>query len=80
MIIPKNAQTAMLMARYLTRSVIHAIDGKVIKPFTYHSKGSILTLGPTGIFDLPHLPIRTPLATIVRDIFYRYRWTQVVGR
>lgn len=79
LIIPKNAQTAMLMARYLSDAVVNTQKGKDIPPFSYHSKGNILTLGPTGILDLPHLAIRTPLASVLRDMFYRHRWDQIVG-
>lgn len=76
--VPKNAQTAMLMANTLADNILHAMRNQPLKPFHYRSKGNLITLGETGIIDLKAFSIKTSLTPWVRDLVYRYRFEQLV--
>lgn len=79
-ILPKNAQTAMQMATSLSKNIIRLLDGQPLVPFKFHNLGSIITLGTTGYLNIGRLAIKFPLALQLRDLFYRLRMRQVVGR
>ncbi len=78
-IIPKNAQTALLMSHTIVKNVLHSLRGRPLVPFQYHSKGNILYLGWTGVVDMKFLAVKTRLALILRDLFYRHRMKQITG-
>ena len=75
--IPKNAQTAMLMATVIAKNVSRALHGLPPRPFRYASKGNLLMTGETGFVDLRFLTLKTRLAPMIRDLFYRYRQRQI---
>lgn len=78
--IPKNAQTAMLMAQTIAENVARTFENRPLVAFSYRSKGNLLTLGPDdGVIQIGNLVIRTGLARTMRDLFYRRRETQVTG-
>lgn len=78
--VPKNAQTALLMAETVAYNVRQTLKGRRLKPFHYRSIGNILVFGDTGMIDLKHMAIKTRFAPVVRDLFYRYRHWQITGR
>lgn len=79
LVIPKNAQTAIQMARCLASNILKQIDGQPLKPFRFRNLGSILTLGRTGYVNVGPFAFKFPWAIFVRDLFYRHRQRQVVG-
>lgn len=70
---PKTAQVAMPMGKAAAQLLVT----HTTKPFHYLQKGSILTLGCTGIFDLPWITAKTALAPHVRSLLYRLRLWQL---
>lgn len=79
MIIPKNAQTSMNMAKTLSENILRTITHRPLVPFHYVSKGNILTIGTTGFLDLKFLMIQTRLVPFIRNILYRLRFWEVTG-
>lgn len=75
--VPKNAQTAMRMSRTIVENVIRTMENKPLTPFTYTSLGTILVTGSKGFVDLKAFQIKTRLAALLRDGFYRYRHWQI---
>ncbi|HPF94983.1 MAG TPA: FAD-dependent oxidoreductase [bacterium] len=70
---PKTAQIAMPMGKAAAQRIIT----KQKKAFTYVSKGAVLTLGETGLFDFGFLKVKTPLAKTVRSMLYRLRFNEL---
>ncbi len=79
LVIPKNAQTALLMAKVIVQNVARTLANRPLVPFHYRSKGTILTLGNTGIVDIKHVAIKTKLALFLRDLFYKMRMRDITG-
>ncbi len=77
--IPKNAQTAMLMAQTLSKNIIRAHRGEPLKSFHYRSKGNILIIGNVGYIDLKLFSVRTTIAPFIRDMLYRLRQREITG-
>lgn len=75
--IPKNGQTARLMAFTVARNVIRSLEGRPLAPFRYFSKGTLLLLGNTGFVDLRFMVIKTRLTVWLRDIFYRVIYNEI---
>ncbi len=79
-IIPKNAQTAMMMVETITTNVINTLEKKPLVAFHYTSKGNILTLGPNdGVLQLKSLSARSGLARTIRNALYNIRERQITG-
>ncbi len=76
--IPKNAQTAMMMARVLAQNVCASLEGKKLIPFHFVSKGNLLLLGETGYIDFRIGSVKTRWTCWVRDRLYRHRFKQIV--
>lgn len=76
--IPKNAQTAMMMARVLVRNVCASLEGRPLTPFHFSSKGNLLLLGETGYVDFRFGSVKTRWTGWIRDRLYRYRFKQIV--
>ena len=79
-VIPRNAQTAILMGRALARNILNLRQHRPLQPFHYHSKGNILVVGKTGFIDLKILTIKTRFAPLIRDLFYRFRFWEITGK
>ncbi len=79
-IIPRNAQTAIMMGRALGNNISRLLQHQSLKPFTYRSKGNILVVGKTGYLDLKLFSIKSRFAPLIRDIFYRFRFWQITGK
>lgn len=79
-VIPRNAQTAILMGRTLAKNIINLVQHRALQPFRYHSKGNILVVGNTGFIDVKHFTLKTRFAPFIRDLFYRFRFWEVTGR
>ncbi len=77
--IPKTAQTAMQMAQCIASNVIATLEHQPLKPFRFQYYGSIVTLGKTGYINVGRLAIKFPFAIHLRDLFYRFRFRQIVG-
>ncbi len=78
--IPKMAQAAMQMSDVLTRNILSVLYGGDLKPFTIENKGFIITLGTTAVASLFHrFTIKSPLFMLLRGIFYRAKFKQIVG-
>ncbi len=75
--VPKNAQTAIQMSRTIVENAVRSLAGKSLVPFRYKSMGSILIMGSKGYIDLRAFAIKTRLAALARDLFYRYRMWQI---
>lgn len=78
-VIPKNAQTALLMSQTIAENIMRFLTRRPLVPFRYHSKGNIIYLGWTGVVDLRFAAIKTRFAIMLRDIFYRHRMRQIAG-
>jgi len=78
-VIPKNAQTAMLMAERLAENITRSLQGLPPKAFHYTNKGNLLTLGATGYIDIKGFAFKSRLTPLFRDLFYRYRQWQMIG-
>lgn len=77
-VVPKNAQTAIRMSRAIVENAIRAIEGKPLIPFNYKSMGSVLVTGAKGFIDFRAFTVKTRLAALFRDLFYRYRHWQII--
>jgi NADH dehydrogenase FAD-containing subunit len=78
--IPKNAQTAMMMVDTITANVMNALEKKPLIAFHYTSKGNILTLGPNdGVLQLKSLSVRSGLAHTIRNALYNIRERQITS-
>jgi len=75
--VPKNGQTALLMSRSIIDNILRTIRKQTLTPFTYRSLGSILWLGRTGFIHTSPFSIKTRIAVLLRDAFYRYRNWQI---
>jgi NADH:quinone reductase (non-electrogenic) len=75
--VPKNAQTAMRMSKTISENVLRAVRHKPPIRFQYSSIGSVLWLGRKGYINLKFFSIKTRLAVIIREVFYRYRHWQI---
>lgn len=80
LVIPRNAQTAILMGRALAQNISRLIQHRRLKPFHYSSKGNILVVGKTGCIDVKLFSFKTIFAPFIRDLFYRYRFWQITGK
>lgn len=78
-VIPKNAQTAMLMATTLADNIIRSVRNQPLAYFRYTSKGNVLTVGKTGFLDLRFVVLQTRLVPFIRHLLYRFRFWQVTG-
>lgn len=79
LIIPKNAQTAMLMASSLATNVHRVMRDRNTKPFHYVSHGTIIWLGRTGILNIKGFIFQSRFVPLLRHIFYLLRFWEVVG-
>ncbi len=78
-VVPRNAQTAIRMAKTLAENILRTITHQQLVPFHYASKGNILTVGNTGFLDLKFLLIQSRLTPFIRNALYRMRFWQVTG-
>lgn len=78
-VIPKNAQTAMRMAKTLADNLLHTLKNERLETFRYTSKGNIITVGNTGFLDAKYFVIQTKLVLPLRRLLYRIRFWQVTG-
>lgn len=78
-VIPKNAQTAMQMARTLTKNLSNILKKQPLVHFHYLSKGNIITVGKTGFLDAKYFTMETPLSLTLRNLLYRLRFWQMTG-
>lgn len=69
-VIPKNGQTAFLMAKQISENIIRSIRNKPFTSFTYRSLGHFLPLGKTGYIQLGPLIIKSSFAKIFRNYYY----------
>ncbi len=79
-VIPKNAQTAMRMAKTVTQNIINTLENQPLKTFRYSSKGNIVTVGNTGFLDAKYFILKTPFALYLRNFLYRLRFWQMTGK
>lgn len=79
-ILPKNAQTSLLMADVIADNILRLSHGRRANPFQYSSKGSAILLGDTGFINLKMFVLHSRITRLFRDLFYRYRYRQVVGK
>lgn len=78
---PKTAQSAMEMAPKLTENILFALNGQPLKPYTHHSKGTIITAGHMGLIELGwKFSLASPLLYKLRNVFYRSRFQKMTGR
>lgn len=77
---PRTAQVAMHQAIYIAKNVELLLNGQMPKPYRHKFRGSLITLGDTGYLDTPMFSVRTPLAIVLRSLFYHYRFWQMTGR
>ncbi len=78
-VIPKNAQTAMRMAKTLANNLLHTLKNEPLETFRYASKGNIITVGNTGFLDAKYFVIQTRLVLPLRRFLYRIRFWQMTG-
>lgn len=78
-VVPKNAQTSIRMAKTLAENILRTITHQSLVPFHYASKGNILTVGNTGFLDLKFLLVQSRLVPFIRNTLYRLRFWQVTG-
>ncbi len=79
LVIPKNAQTALLMSSAITENVMRSLADRPLLSFRYHSRGNIIYLGWTGVIDFKFFAVKTRLALLLRDFFYRLRMRRIAG-
>lgn len=79
-VIPRNAQTAILMGKLLAENMLRTRRHESLRPFNYHSKGNILVAGNTGYLDLKFFSVKTRFAPFIRDLFYRFRFWEITGK
>lgn len=78
-VVPKNAQTAIRMSRTIVENAVRSLEGKPLVPFIYKSVGSVLVTGSKGFIDFRAFTVKTRLAALFRDLFYRYRHWQITS-
>jgi NADH dehydrogenase len=78
-VIPKNAQTAMQMAKTVTKNIIHTLENRPLVSFRYASKGNIITVGHTGFLDAKYFVLQTRFSLFLRNFLYRLRFWQMTG-
>ncbi len=69
-VVPKNAQTARMMAQSLADNIERSLMGRELKPFHYTSKGVMLLTGLTGALQVKFLTLSGGWVPKVRKIFY----------
>lgn len=69
-VIPKNGQTAFLMAKRISENIIRSVRNKPFTLFTYRSLGNFLPLGNTGYIQLGPVIIKSTFAKIFRNYYY----------
>ncbi len=79
-VIPRNAQTAILMGQALAENIARSLRHLSLKPFHYRSKGNVLVVGNIGSLDLKWFSLKTRFAPLVRNFFYRFRFWQITGK
>lgn len=63
---PQVAQPAIQQGKLLARNISASLKGKKMKPFEYHDKGSLATIGRSrAVADLPHWKAYGTLAWII---------------
>lgn len=63
---PQVAQPAIQQGEHLAGNLVRKLDGKKLKPFKYHDKGSLATVGRTrAVADLPHWKSQGTLAWFI---------------
>lgn len=71
-VVPKNAQTARLMAKVLAENVFRALSGRMdLKKFRYFSKGTLIVMGQNGFADFRLFGLPGSWVGKVRKLFYR---------
>lgn len=71
-VVPKNAQTARLMAAVLSENIYRSLIGrKDLKKFRYFSKGTLLVMGHNGFADFRFFGLPGSWVGKVRKLFYR---------
>lgn len=78
--IPKNAQTALRMARHIAAELERGTALKHHRPFTYTSLGTMVLLAHTCFLETFGVCIQAPWVKHLRNIFYRFRFLEAVGR
>ncbi len=76
-VVPKNAQTAIRMSHTIVENAVRTLEGKPLVHFSYRSMGSVLVAGSKGFIDFRAFTVKTRLAALFRDLFYRYRHWQI---
>ena len=77
-LVPKNAQTARLMAFVLAENVWRTLTARRdLKPFTYFSKGTLLVMGQNGYADFRWFGLPGAWVGKVRAFFYRVMMWQM---
>lgn len=57
MFVPQTAQAAIAEARTVAENIMAKRAGRSLRPFTYHSRGTILTMGRRGAASVRHIPL-----------------------
>lgn len=78
-LIPKNAQTAMHMARVAAKNLSNCTGEHMPALYHYRALGNIITVGTTGFFDIRGFILKSSLVPFLRDFIYRVRMRQMVG-
>jgi NADH dehydrogenase len=79
-LIPKNAQTALRMARCIKDNILATIEQKPLKRFRYSALGSLIVVGDDGYLELPmSITVPSKLIKNLREFFYRMRFKQICG-
>lgn len=78
-LIPKNAQTAMRMARVAAKNLSYCTSEQMPALYHYRALGNIITVGTTGFFDIRGFILRSSFVPLLRDLIYRLRMRQMVG-
>src|SRR5690606_32786137 len=63
---PQVAQPAIQQGKHLAKNLIRLTRGKAMKPFKYHDKGSLATIGRSrAVADLPYFKTQGTLAWFI---------------
>jgi len=74
---PRLAQTAVATGRYLGNLLVRRAEGRAIRPFSYHGKGYIISLGKhSSVVDFFGIPVSGRLAWLMWAGYYL---VQMVG-
>jgi NADH dehydrogenase len=72
-LVPGVAQGALQGGRHAARSIIDLVNGRAPRPFHYHDKGMLATIGRSeAVADLPHMEISGIVAWIIWAFVHIY--------